>query len=85
MKVETARAVKVSYRGPSNVRGSRWIVSSPGWGRKTFDYDPSRNYYDDVTRVIVEYSKVNGIEPETIMVGQLKPDEFVGLIQGGTR
>ena len=83
MRIETARAIKVSYRGPSAVKGSRWIVSSPGWSRKTFDYDPSRNYYDDVARVIVEYAKINGIEPESIVIGQLKPAEFVGLIQGG--
>jgi len=83
MKVETARAVKVSYRGPSAVKGSRWIVSSPGWSRKTFDRNPAVNYYDDVNRVVIEYSRINGIEPETVMVGQLKPAEFVGLIQGG--
>ena len=83
MKVQTARAIKVSYRGPSAVKGSRWIVSSPGWSRRTFDRDPALRYWDDVAQVIVKYSKVNGIKPETIMIGQLKPDEFVGLIQGG--
>ena len=83
MKVLTGRAVKISYRGPSAVKGSRWIVSSPGWGRKTFGCNPAYNYYDDVTRVIVEYAKINGVEPETVMIGQIKPDEFVALIQGG--
>ena len=85
MRGQTARAIRVSCRGPSNVKGSRWIVSSPGWSRRTFDRDPAVNYYDDVNRVVIEYSRINGIEPKTIMVGQIKPDEFVGLIQGGTK
>ena len=77
MSVFPHRMIKVSFRGPTYSKGSRWIVSSPGYSRKVYPVDHSLDTYDDVFGAGLRFIREQGIEAREVRFGVYKNDYFL--------
>ena len=71
------RIVKVSYRGPTDTKGARWIVTSDGYSRKVYPREYERNHADDAYQAGIRYMREQGIKFQAVEQGEYKHEYYL--------
>ena len=79
MRINLGRVIRISYRGPTNTRGTRWVLSCDAYPRKTYTRSYELDAADDAFQAAVKYARANGIRYRKIAFGSYKGNYYAIL------